>query len=119
MVAAISNRIDFFVISKQNIFAKIRISERNTKDMEVKEVKEVKKLWELWELWELTIRILNTVTAVTATKGADAFCSIGIGDEDVLEDYDDGDLDYDCTVIIGGVNYGYGVTSSPFTYPSN
>jgi hypothetical protein len=114
MVAAISNRIDFFFISKQNIFAKIRISERNTKDMEVKEVKEVKKLW------ELTIRILNTVTAVTATKGSSAYCSIGIGDEDdVLEDYDDGDLDYDCTVIIGGVNYGYGVTSSPFTYPSN
>ena len=54
MVAAISNRIDFFFISKQNIFAKIRISERNTKDMGVKEVKEVKKLC---ELWELTIRI--------------------------------------------------------------
>ena len=72
MVAAISNRIDFFFISKQNIFAKIRISERNTKDMEVKEVKEVKKLW---ELWELTIRILNTVTAVTATKGSSA-CKI-------------------------------------------
>ena len=54
MVAAISNRIDFFVISKQNIFAKIRISERNTKDMGVKEVKEVKKLC---ELRELTIRI--------------------------------------------------------------
>ena len=84
--------------------------------MGVKEVKEVKKLW---ELWELTIRILNTVTAMTATKGSSAYCSIGIGDEDVLEDYDDGDLDYDCTVIIGGVNYGYGVTSSPFTYPSN
>ena len=66
------------------------------------------------------ITILNTVTAVTATKGSSAYCSIGIGDEDdVLEDYDDGDLDYDCTVIIGGVNYGYGVTSSPFTYPSN
>ena len=116
MVAAISNRIDFFFISKQNIFAKIRISERNTKDMEVKEVKEVKKLW---ELWELTIRILNTVTAVTATKGSSAYCSIGIGDEDVLEDYDDSDYDYDCTVIIGDTNYGYGVSGSPFTYPSN
>jgi hypothetical protein len=54
MVAAISNRIDFFFIRKQNIFAKIRISERNTKDMGVKEVKEVKKLC---ELRELTIRI--------------------------------------------------------------
>jgi hypothetical protein len=74
MVAAISNRIDFFVISKQNISAKIRISERNTKDMGVKEVKEVKMLC---ELWELTIRIFPDFDDASPVKSNTHVITIG------------------------------------------
>jgi hypothetical protein len=74
MVAAISNRIDFFFISKQNIFAKIRISERNTKDMGVKEVKEVKKLC---ELRELTIRIFPDFGDASPVKSNTHVITIG------------------------------------------
>ena len=62
------------------------------------------------------ITIYNTVTKVTATKGTDAYCSIGLGDEDVVEVYDDVDYDFDCTVTIGGENKGYGVEDSPYVY---
>jgi hypothetical protein len=62
------------------------------------------------------ITIYNTVTKVTATKGTDAYCSIGLGDEDVVEDYDDVDYNFECTVTIGGENKGYGVEESPYVY---
>ena len=77
MVAAISNRIDFFFISKQNIFAKIRISERNTKDMGVKEVKEVKEVKKLCELRELTIRIFPDFGDASPVKSNTHVITIG------------------------------------------
>ena len=53
------------------------------------------------------ITIYNTVTKVTATMGDNAYCSIGLGDDDAS---------ISGTVTIGGVDYGDGVEDSPYVY---
>lgn len=59
-----------------------------------------------------SITITTGVTSVTATKGADAPYSIGKGSNHLSNESSCG------TITIGGVDYGAGVTTSPFTWPT-
>lgn len=59
-----------------------------------------------WNGWCGNITITNTVTRVTAAKGLNGAKSIGAGDGDWIEG----------KVTIGGVDYGDGVSGTPYIY---